>query len=137
MESYHLPQFPSSYSSIHIALFKDVKNSASLRKRLVAASTMEGSEGDQERDKLDYAFIEGNMVSQLKQPGGPLIKQESASPRKIVNRDQLLTAIYSALQAASTETLKTKTIHSEVLLSLHPSSNVSILKFGDGLMDPD
>jgi hypothetical protein len=43
-----------------------------------------------------------------------------------VDREQLLTAIYSALQAASTGSLKTKTLHSEVLLSLHPSATVSL-----------
>jgi hypothetical protein len=42
-----------------------------------------------------------------------------------VDREQLLTAIYSALQAASSGSLKTKTLHSEVLLSLHPSATVS------------
>jgi hypothetical protein len=46
-------------------------------------------------------------------------------PEQIVDREQLLTAIYSALQAASSGSLKTKTLHSEVLLSLHPSATVS------------
>jgi EKC/KEOPS complex subunit CGI121/TPRKB len=63
MESYNLPHFPVEHSSIHLAFFKNVTNSADLRKRLVAAATMEGSEGDAERDVLDYAFIEANMVS--------------------------------------------------------------------------
>jgi EKC/KEOPS complex subunit CGI121/TPRKB len=63
MESYNLPHFPVEHSSIHLAFFRNVTNSADLRKRLVAAATMEGSEGDVERDILDYAFIEANMVS--------------------------------------------------------------------------
>lgn len=63
MESYHLSQYSLSYSSIHLALFHNVTNSAELRKRLVAASTMEGLEGDRERDRLDYAFVEADMVS--------------------------------------------------------------------------
>ncbi|KAH8083561.1 CGI-121-domain-containing protein [Filobasidium floriforme] len=113
MESYHLSQFPDDHSSVHLAFFKNVTNSADLRKRLVAAATMEGEEGDQERDLLDYAFVEANMI---------------------VDREQLLTAIYSALQAASSGPLKTKTLHSEVLLSLHPSAtpqiNEALRKFG-------
>lgn len=44
---------------------------------------------------------------------------------QIVNRDQLLTAVYSALQADAAGSLKTKTLHSEILLSLHPASTVS------------
>lgn len=63
MESYHLSQFPVDHSSVHLAFFKNVTNSADLRKRLVAAATMEGEEGDKERDLLDYAFVEANMVS--------------------------------------------------------------------------
>lgn len=63
MESYHLSQFPVDHSSVHLAFFKNVTNSADLRKRLVAAATMEGEEGDRERDLLDYAFVEANMVS--------------------------------------------------------------------------
>jgi len=63
MESYNLPHFPVEHSSIHLAFFKNVTNSADLRKRLVAAASMEGPEGDAERDVLDYAFIEANMVS--------------------------------------------------------------------------
>jgi hypothetical protein len=43
-----------------------------------------------------------------------------------VNREQLLTAVYTALQAASSGNLKTKTLHSEVLLALHPSASVSL-----------
>ncbi|KAG7529522.1 hypothetical protein FFLO_05590 [Filobasidium floriforme] len=113
MESYHLSHFPVDHSSVHLAFFKNVTNSADLRKRLVAAATMEGEEGDRERDLLDYAFVEANMI---------------------VDREQLLTAIYSALQAASSGSLKTKTLHSEVLLSLHPSAtpqiNEALRKFG-------
>jgi hypothetical protein len=37
-------------------------------------------------------------------------------------------AVYQALQAASTGNLKTRTVHSEVLLALHPSNNVSLRK---------
>lgn len=59
MESY---QFPLHQASVHIALFHNVANAAQLRSRLVSASTMEGPEGDKERDLLDYAFIEANMV---------------------------------------------------------------------------
>lgn len=47
-------------------------------------------------------------------------------PWQVVNREQLLTAVYSALQAASAGTLKTKTLHSEVLLSLHPAATVRL-----------
>lgn len=59
MESVHFPHFPAS---VHIALFKNVKNAASLRARLVTASTMEGEEGERERAAVNFAFIDGRLV---------------------------------------------------------------------------
>ncbi|KAJ9106678.1 hypothetical protein QFC20_004009 [Naganishia adeliensis] len=111
MESYILPNFPREFSSIHLCLFQNVTNSASLRTRLVQAATMEGAEGDVARDELDYGFVEASMV---------------------VSREHILTAIYQALQAASSQNLRTKTVHSEVLLALHPSNNIAdaIKRFG-------
>ncbi|KAJ9097666.1 hypothetical protein QFC21_004703 [Naganishia friedmannii] len=98
MESYILPNFPREFSSIHLCLFQNVTNSASLRARLVEAATMEGEQGDRARDEMDYGFVEASM----------------------------------ALQAASTGNLKTRTVHSEVLLALHPSNNIAdaIKRFG-------
>jgi EKC/KEOPS complex subunit CGI121/TPRKB len=65
MESYLLPNFPHELSSIHLCLFHNVTNSASLRTRLVEAATMPGAEGDDARDMLDYGFVEGSMVCPL------------------------------------------------------------------------
>lgn len=63
MESYILPNFPREFSSIHLCLFQNVTNSASLRTRLVQAATMEGAEGDEARDVMDFGFVEASMVS--------------------------------------------------------------------------
>lgn len=65
MESYLLPNFPHEFSSIHLCLFHNVTNAASLRTRLVEAATMPGAEGDDARDMLDYGFVEGSMVCPL------------------------------------------------------------------------
>lgn len=65
MESYSLPNFPHEFSSIHLCLFHNVKNAASLRTRLVAAATMPGTEGDEARDELDFGFVEASMVRRL------------------------------------------------------------------------
>jgi hypothetical protein len=62
MESYILPNFPREFSSIHLCLFQNVTNSASLRTRLVQAATMEGEKGDEERDVMDFGFVEASMV---------------------------------------------------------------------------
>ncbi|KAK7048125.1 kinase binding protein CGI-121-domain-containing protein [Favolaschia claudopus] len=61
MHSYQLPDFPSDVSCVHAALYTDVTDSDSLRKRLIAASTAEGSDGERERDAVNFAFIEARL----------------------------------------------------------------------------
>lgn len=58
METLPLP----SGSTAHYALFT-ISNAAALRTRLVAASQLAADEeGNAERAKLDFAFIDGSMV---------------------------------------------------------------------------
>ena len=62
MESYGYTHFPSNLSNVHIALFIDVKNASELRERIVKAASLVGAEGDAERSRLDFAFIEAKLV---------------------------------------------------------------------------
>ena len=65
METYTLPvlAYPAELCSISMALFCDIESAAGLRKRLIAASSMEGSAGDVERRAVDFAFLDARMVS--------------------------------------------------------------------------
>ena len=63
MESYTLPHMPSELSCVHVCLFKHVSNAKAIKQALIAASSMEGPEGDEERDKYDFCFVEGKTVS--------------------------------------------------------------------------
>ena len=63
METYRLPNFPPTFSTIHIALFRNVRNAPDIRKKLIVASTMEGEGGDKARREVDFGFIEGRLVS--------------------------------------------------------------------------
>ena len=54
--------YTGSNKVAHIALFTDVKNSASLKTRLIAASRLEGAEGDKERAVVNFAFVDASMV---------------------------------------------------------------------------
>jgi hypothetical protein len=62
METLTFPHFPPYATPIHIALFKDVTNSSGIRKRLIEASIMEGVEGDEARDKVDFGFVDASLV---------------------------------------------------------------------------
>ena len=62
METYDLPHFPSPYSKIHISLFQTVNNYSDIRKRLIAASTAQGIEGEIARRSLNYAFLNASLV---------------------------------------------------------------------------
>lgn len=55
----HLPEH---LSTVHIALITDVKNAADLRARLIRAAALEGEVGDQEREAVNFAFIDARLV---------------------------------------------------------------------------
>lgn len=63
MEVYH---FPHLGASVHATLFHDVQNAASLRARLVKASTMTGEEGVTERAAVNFAFIDARLVRHMR-----------------------------------------------------------------------
>ena len=62
METYHYPQFPPEFGTVHVALFTEVQNAADLKKRLVSASVMPGDKGDVEREAVNYAFVDARLV---------------------------------------------------------------------------
>lgn len=63
METYTLQQLPPAYRRISIAYFDNVTNSAEIKKELVRSALMEGPEGDAARRRMDFAFVEGDVVS--------------------------------------------------------------------------
>lgn len=63
MESFVYPQFGPNSSTVHIALYNAVKNAGELRNRIIRASTLEGPEGDAEREAVNFAFVEARLVS--------------------------------------------------------------------------
>jgi EKC/KEOPS complex subunit CGI121/TPRKB len=65
METYTLDHFPSSVQAVHVAVFHNLRNAPEIRKRLIAAATAQGPEGDLAREEVDFGFIEGNMVRTL------------------------------------------------------------------------
>lgn len=64
MGSYALPvpAYPAELAEISFALFVNMADAATLRQRLINASTMEGEEGLVERKKVDFAFLDSQMV---------------------------------------------------------------------------
>ncbi|KAJ7645637.1 kinase binding protein CGI-121-domain-containing protein [Mycena polygramma] len=104
MQSYQLPQFPTHLSCVHAALYTNVSDSDSLRKRLITASTAEGSDGERERDAVNFSFIEARLITSV---------------------NHLRTAVYQAILAESQGSLRTKTVHSEIIWALNPTNNIS------------
>lgn len=60
MESFEYPQFDVQTS---IALFTVVENAAQLRARIVQAATLTGTDGDLEREAVNFAFVDARLVS--------------------------------------------------------------------------
>ncbi|KAJ7718132.1 kinase binding protein CGI-121-domain-containing protein [Mycena maculata] len=101
MQSYKLPHFPVC---VHAALYTNVSDSDSLRKRLIAASTAEGLDGERERDAVNFSFIEARLITSV---------------------NHLRTAVYQAVLAEAQGALRTKTVHSEIIWALNPTNNIS------------
>lgn len=101
METYRYPQFDVV---VYAAKFKEVKNAEALRSRIVKAASLDGAEGEAERDALNFAFVEAKLIT---------------------SSLHLETAIYQALLSESQGSLRTKTIHSEIIWALNPTNNIS------------
>lgn len=73
MEAYTYSHFPPHISTVHIALFANVKNASTIRARIIQAATMQGPEGDLERAAINFAFVEAKLVRNIR-------KTESFAP---------------------------------------------------------
>jgi EKC/KEOPS complex subunit CGI121/TPRKB len=79
MESYTLSQFPAPYSTVHLALFRNLRNASTIRTRLVEAATMPGPEGEEARKRVEFGFVEAAHVRSFHRPRIPLTR--SLHPR--------------------------------------------------------
>lgn len=120
METHTYPHFPSEVSKVHLGLYCNVSNAAELKKRLVTAATLAGEDGEREREAVNYAFIDATLVSILFFLYLPWLTMQ-----QITSRLHVQTAIYQAILAYVQGSLRTKSIHSEVLWALSPGHNVS------------
>ncbi|KZT13190.1 CGI-121-domain-containing protein, partial [Laetiporus sulphureus 93-53] len=111
MQTFRYAYFPADVCTVHVALFADVANAAAVRARIIRASITEGQEGEHEREAVNFAFVDARLIS------SPL---------------HLQTAIVQAILAHVQGTLRTKTIHSEILWALSPNNNITeaIRRFG-------
>ena len=62
MQTFRYPHLPQELSTVHVALFTNVTNSADIRSRIIRASQLEGPEGDAERNAVNFAFIDARLV---------------------------------------------------------------------------
>ncbi|KDQ65139.1 hypothetical protein JAAARDRAFT_28791 [Jaapia argillacea MUCL 33604] len=108
MDSYQLPQFNRD---IHIALLKNVSNASQIRSRIIIAASIPSPQGDAEREAINFAFID---------------------PRLLTSALHIKTAIYQALLNEHQASLRTKSVHSEILWALNPNNNITeaIRRFG-------
>ncbi|KZT63978.1 CGI-121-domain-containing protein [Daedalea quercina L-15889] len=111
METFRYTHLPAAHAHAYVALFDHVSNAAHLRQRIVRASQLEGPEGDHEREAVNFAFVDARLITSIL---------------------HLQTAIYQAILAKIQGSLRTKTVHSEILWALSPNNNITeaIKRFG-------
>jgi hypothetical protein len=70
---------------VSVGLYTAVRNAAALRGRLISAATMAGSQGESEREALNFAFIDARLV-------GVLRPHNRGRAHVVANSDYKLTA---------------------------------------------
>ena len=126
MQTFRYPHFPQDFSTVHVALFTDVTNSADIRSRIVRASQLDGPDGQLERDAVNFAFVDPRLVSRQHHLKYSAITMCSFV-FKICSVLHLQTAIHQAVLARAQGSLRTKTVHSEILWALNPTNNACLL----------
>ncbi|KAF9076693.1 kinase binding protein CGI-121-domain-containing protein [Rhodocollybia butyracea] len=101
MESF---RFSHTNNVAFALLFYPVNNPGKIKQRIIDAAKVEGTEGDHERDTVNFSFIEASLIT---------------------SRLHLETAINQAIIADSQGSLRTKTAHSEILFALNPTNNIT------------
>lgn len=89
---------PAKYA--FAVLYTDVQNSADIKNLLIQAS--KGTDDD--RESINFAFIDASLITSTL---------------------HLQTAVHQSLIAEAQQTLRTKTIHSEILWALNPTNNIT------------
>lgn len=62
MQSTTFPHVPHDKSGVRYALFRNVENAQNVRQRIVKAATMQGRKGEQEREAVNFGFIDARLV---------------------------------------------------------------------------
>lgn len=138
LETVPIEHIPPSYT-VYLSLYRNVENAAFLHQQLLDRNA-----------HFEYAFIDASVVWQSPCPsfskpctpvkhasscseveeddGLTMLLYSTARARlQVVSRRQLLSAVFKAVTSAATGALKTPNVHSEIVLSLNPSNNVSKL----------
>ncbi|KAJ7580213.1 CGI-121-domain-containing protein [Mycena floridula] len=93
-------RFDHHHKYAFAALYTAVENPGEIKKKIIAASKA----GIEEQETVNFAFVEAKLIT---------------------STAHLQTAIHQALLADSQGSLRTKTIHSEILWALNPTNNIS------------
>ncbi|KAJ5735463.1 uncharacterized protein N7483_000588 [Penicillium malachiteum] len=98
LETINIPHLPNA--PVHVALYRNVENSASLRQQLLAGNA-----------DFEYALIDASMV---------------------LSCQHAIAAIFRAVNDYLNNRLKSHNVHSEIVISFSPATNIaeSFRKFG-------
>jgi hypothetical protein len=112
LETINIPHLPASLP-VHVALYRNVQNSALLRQQLLAGNA-----------EFEYALIDASLVRAYEFVVYVDRHWISNQEIQVLSRAHALAAIFRAMNDYMNHRLKSHNVHSEIVFSFNPTNNV-------------
>jgi EKC/KEOPS complex subunit CGI121/TPRKB len=112
LETIQIPHLPASLP-VHVALYRNVQNSAFLRQQLLAGNK-----------EFEYALIDASLVRAYVFPLNFKKHCNANQAVQVLSRAHALAAIFRAINDYMNNRLKSHNVHSEIVFSFNPTNNV-------------
>lgn len=120
MEKLEFAYHPNEISVGYVAFFTEVTNGPEIKERLLASLQLEGPEGEQERKKLNFAFIDATAVSAL----NTLYILNLNQIAKVASSIHVKAAVSQATLACAQHRMVSRSLNTEILWYLSPGKSV-------------
>ncbi len=117
LQTFELAHLPPDLL-VYVALYQDLKNAPFLRQQLLDGNS-----------EYEYALIDASVVS-IESTNILYVVILLNELRQIISTTHVLAAVFRAANDYTNKRLKSRNVHSEIVFSLSPNNNVSLLICG-------